>query len=288
MGPASRYALGRDYHNRIGKALVKLGKALAREGLVTSARPRVDAVPLMERSHAVAAGLGSVSKATNLLHPRFGPWFFLGELLLDVEVEADPLPAPHAACGTCTACIDACPTDAFVAPGVLDAGRCISYQTIENRGPIPTELRRSQGNWLFGCDICSEVCPWGRKAPDRSADWGTHPAIETMSLVHWIDPDLDREQARLALEGSPLARIKRDGLARNAALVLGNLPSDEGRIALLRALGGHASDQVREMAAWSLAEGHGQDAGVRTRIEDQARRESDPVLGQAIRRHLDS
>src|SRR5262245_6922142 len=173
----ARYAAGRDYHNVIGRKLRKLAGALRARGLLGRWKKVVDAGPLLERSHAAEAGLGFESKAANLLHPRFGPWFFLGELLLDVEVAPTPLP-PAGSCGTCTACLAACPTGAILEPGVVDARLCLSYHTIENRGPIPHELRTRLGPWVFGCDVCSEVCPWGSEAPDLAARFGTHAALE--------------------------------------------------------------------------------------------------------------
>ena len=177
----ARYAAGRDYHNLIGKRLRKLVARLRREGLASDARSIVDAGPLLERSHAEEAGLGFLSKAANLLHPTFGPWFFLGEVLLDTELEPTPEAMPVGSCGTCTACIDACPTAAIVEPGSIDSRLCISYWTIEHRGSVPEELREPVGEWAFGCDVCSEVCPWGHKAPDLgdrypSAAVGSSPA----------------------------------------------------------------------------------------------------------------
>jgi len=284
-GRIARYALGRDYHNYMGKLLQKLGKALVREGLVQSARARVDAVPLLERSHAQQAGLGYSSKACNLLHPRFGPWFFLGELILDVEL--DPTTdAPNLSCGSCTACIDACPTGALLGPGQLDARLCISYHTIENRGAIPHELREQMGDWLFGCDICSEVCPWANKAPDLATRFGSHKGIEQHSLTSLIDPVLDEAQFSSDFQGSPLRRAKSQGLARNAALVLGKRPSEEGRSALLKALQAHPSAFVREAAAWSLIRGHGQDTGVRDTVQTVMDKEEDGTR-KLMRRSLD-
>ena len=278
----ARYAVGRDYHNWIGKALQRFGKALAREGLIDGYRGRVDAVPLMERSHAAQAGLGFESKAANLLHPRFGPWFFLGELILDVELEVRPEPI-HGSCGTCTACLDVCPTDALVAPGELDARRCISYQTIENRGMVPQELRELHGDWLFGCDLCSEVCPWGHKAPDLAERFGLHDSVASMSLVGLLDPNTTQESFSESLRGSALSRPKRVGLARNAALVLGNRPTDRGHIALLHSLEGDVSPIVREASAWSLAKAHGQLPGVTQAIENAIAREDDPAAQMGMR-----
>lgn len=280
-GRVARYAAGRDYHNRLGKALRKLGRRLEREGLAGRHRAVVDAGPLLERSHAETAGLGFASKAANLLSPRFGPWFFLGELALDVELEPTTAP-PAGSCGTCTACLDACPTDAIVAPGEVDARLCISYQTIEERGPIPRELRPEVSRWAFGCDVCSEVCPWGRDAPDLTERFGTHPGVAEHGLVEWVELG-DRFSA--VLNGSALQRPRREGLARNAALALARERSDGGRRTLLRALTFDPSAIVREAAAWSLASGYG-DAEARAAVSDQARREA-PDVATAMRTDLD-
>ncbi|MCB9916446.1 MAG: tRNA epoxyqueuosine(34) reductase QueG [Planctomycetes bacterium] len=258
----ARYAAGRDYHNVLGKRLQKLARRLEDAGLVGDWRKVVDAGPLLERSHAAAAGLGFESKAANLLAPRLGPWFFLGELVVDAELAPTPTPPPGS-CGTCTACLDACPTHAILAPGEVDARRCVSYLTIEHAGPIDRELRAGVGPWLFGCDVCSEVCPWGHDAPDLAARFGTHAALERGDLLaRWLAPDFDPV---VELEGSPVRRPGREGLARNAATVLGNLPpTDAGRAALDRALD-DASPTVREAAAWSLAHAY-DDARARDRL----------------------
>jgi epoxyqueuosine reductase len=253
----ARYAAGRDYHNVLGRRLVRLAAALRTRGWLGRWRKVVDAGPLLERSHAAEAGLGFESKAANLLHPRFGPWFFLGELLIDFELEPTPTP-PAGSCGTCTACIDACPTAAITAPGVVDARLCISYHTIENRGPIPHALRERIGDWVFGCDVCSEVCPWGKDAPDLAARFGVHAQLEG-SLADWLA--LAPERFAQDFAGSPLRRAGRDGLARNAALALGNRPSEEGKSALAARLTDRSA-LVREAAFWGLAQGHAADRGV--------------------------
>lgn len=284
-GRVARYAAGRDYHNLMIKRLRRLSRELEREGLAGRSRAIVDAGPLLERSHAAEAGLGFASKAANLLHPTFGPWFFLGELLLDVEVEAVAQP-PAGSCGTCTACIDACPTAAIVAPGEIDAGRCISYQTIENRAAIPHELRASHGEWVFGCDVCSEVCPWGHKAPDSSERWGTHGALETGTLERWLT--WGEPEFQTSLIGSPLKRPKREGLARNAAIVLGNLPGDQGNAALSQALEGDASPVVRASAFWALLQGEELQPGIQARLGRALGSESDPLAAADMRQSLES
>lgn len=284
-GRIARYAAGRDYHNAMGKDLRRLSRRLEQEGLAKPLRGIVDAGPVLERSHAAVAGLGFLSKAANLLHPDFGPWFFLGELLLADEFDSTG-PPPPISCGTCRACIDICPTDAIREPGRVDAGRCISYQTIENRGSIPRSLRGQHGDWLFGCDLCSEVCPFGAKAPDTRERWGEHPGLVGETLVSLVgirdDAEFDRR-----FEGSPLRRTRRPGLARNAALVLGNHPSEAGKRALLRALDEDASALVREAAAWGLARGHGDETPVRGRLEAARRREVDPETRIDMGRNLD-
>lgn len=285
-GRVARYALGRDYHNLIGKRLKRLVRRLGERVGAGRARTIVDAGPLLERSHAAEAGLGFRSKAANLLHHRYGPWFFLGEVLVEIEGFEPPPAAPApGSCGTCTACLDVCPTGAIVDAGVVDAGRCISYHTIENRGSVPEDLRASFGEWAFGCDLCSEVCPFGTRSPDRSQVWGEHPGLDGARLVDWLE--LDDARVRERFEGSPLRRPGALGLARNAALALGNAPSDEGRDALLRALAGHPSPIVRETAGWALAQGHGEDAGLRPALERAVAREDDPEARAALRRHLD-
>lgn len=279
-GRVARYAAGADYHNRMPRMLRRLARLLREEGLLGDFRQIVDAGPLLERSHAAEAGLGFESKAANLLHPAFGPWFFLGELILDADLApTEPArPVSSASCGTCTACLDVCPTDALLAPGELDAERCLSYQTIENRGPVPGELREELGEWAFGCDLCSEVCPWGREAPDLAERFGVHPRVEE-ELVSWIETPAEAFPERF--RGSPLKRPRRDGLARNAALVLGNRPSEQGRRALLRALDSDASELVRGAAAWALGRGHRVDAGVVHALEAARRDPSVPVREEA-------
>jgi epoxyqueuosine reductase len=264
----------------MGRMLARLARRLRKAGLAGRSRRIVDAGPLLERSHAAEAGLGFESKAANLLHPRFGPWFFLGELILDAEMEPASEPT-QGSCGTCTACLDACPTGAIVSPGEVDARVCISYQTIENRGVVPAELRPKIGEWAFGCDVCSEVCPWGRSAGEHSGRFGTHPAIEEMGLVEWIEAG---ESLPNRLAGSPLRRPHRAGLARNAAIVLGNRPSEAGRRALLRALTSDPSAIVRESAAWSLSRAHGEDVETRAALERAGEHDPSESARAEIRR----
>lgn len=278
-GRVARYAAGRDYHNVVGHKLRKFTNRLAKAGITGPQRRIVDAGPLLERSHAARGGIGFASKAANLLHPRFGPWFFLSEMVLSVELEPTDS-VVNGSCGTCTACIDACPTQAIVAPGQVDARRCISYQTIETAGPTDPNLRAQTGPWAFGCDVCSEVCPWGHKAPDLSARFGRHRATAELGLVEWLEVgDAFAQQ----FDPSPVDRPGREGIARNAAIALGNIPSERGRAALLRALSFDPSSVVREAAAWSLAQAHGADHGVRDALERAEAAEADPQMKAALR-----
>ena len=250
-GRVARYAWGGvDYHDLLKDRLQELAAWL--HGRVPGCRTRavVDTAPLLERDFARRAGLGWFGKNTVLIDKHLGSYLLLCGLLTDAVLEYDePHHAAH--CGTCTACLDACPTDAFVAPHVLDARRCISYLTIELRGTIPEPLREGIGEWLFGCDVCQEVCPWNRKAP-TTADPAFHPR-----------PDLDpadcsailsesEEEWRSRFRGTPLDRPKRAGLRRNAAIVLGN-SGDRRFLPILREVAAdvHEDPAVRNAAAWA-------------------------------------
>lgn len=283
-GRVARYAAGRDYHNVGNHKLRRFARRLAAAGLGGRNRRIVDAGPLLERSHAARAGVGFESKAANLLHPRFGPWFFLMEVVIPHELEPTHEPPPGS-CGTCRACLDACPTQAIVEPGVVDARLCLSYATIEHQGPIDPAIRERTGPWAFGCDVCSEVCPWGARAPDLAARFGTHTAVSSGSLVAWLEAgDAFEEQ----FAGSPLDRPGRAGVARNAAIALASAPSDRGRRALLHALSFDPSAVVREAAGWTLARAHRTDAGVQSALESAAARESDPSAKELLARWVAS
>lgn len=266
----ARYAAGRDYHNVLTKRLRRLLRRLKRTHGLGEARTIADSGPLLERSHAAEAGLGHASKAANLLHPALGPWFFLGEVLVDLDLEPT-YRDPGVSCGSCTACIDTCPTGAILAPGLVDARSCISYHTIENPGRIPVEIRSRLGGWVFGCDVCSEVCPWGRKAPDRSDRFGTHGLVEQGPLG-WLSETRGFEERS---EGSALRRAGRTGLARNAALVLGTQPVAGAEGVLLASLHQDPSAVVREAAGWALSVRFGESAGVRAALERASQADPD-------------
>jgi epoxyqueuosine reductase len=280
-GRISRYAWGQDYHHLIRRKLKSLEQTVKELCPGSEARGVVDTAPLLEREFAQLAGLGWIGKNTLLINPRLGSWLFLAALLTTADLVVDrPFEANH--CGTCTACLRACPTGALVAPYVLDARRCLSYLTIELRGPIPQEWRSSVDHWFFGCDICQEVCPWNRRAPASGEPslmprWGTH--IELIELFEWSD-----EQFRAAFRDMPLWRAKRRGLLRNAAIVLGNQRCTGAVAALTRGLG-DSDAVVREACGWALVEIGTQDAvlAVRARIE----REPDPWVRDQLIRHLE-
>ena len=214
--PVARYAWGRDYHDVIGPRLERLAGYLA-EAAGARSRGYVDTGPVLERDLAARAGLGWIGKNTMLLHPRLGSWFFIGVLLTTAELAHDEPLADR--CGTCRACLDACPTHAFVAPYVLDARRCVSYLTIEHRGDIAAEAHAGMAGWQFGCDVCQDVCPWNRKAPvTREASFepaAPFPAATAMAAM-------DDETLRRRFTGTPLLRAKPSGLRRNAEIYLDN------------------------------------------------------------------
>jgi epoxyqueuosine reductase len=247
-GRVARYARGRHYHRLFESKLRRLVLAMRKE-LGAEARGTVDYGPLLERPYAALAGLGWLGKSTMLLAPGFGPWVLLGAIATSLEMPADePL---KKTCGSCTRCIVACPTGA-ISPGgnVLDSRLCISYHTIENRGPIPRELRASFGDWIFGCDDCLDACPVGAN------NYRTHPELAPASLEDArpeLAPLLKLDDAAFAdrFRGRAIMRAKRDGLLRNVCVALGNVGTAQDVPALAGALG-DASPLVRGHAAWAL------------------------------------
>jgi len=256
-GRVARYAWGDDYHDVLRSRVNGLGAWL--EARMPGCRTRgvVDSAPLAEREFAWLAGLGWFGKNTMLIDTGAGSFFFLTALLTDLDLPADAaMEVDH--CGTCTACLDACPTQAFVAPRVLDASRCISALSIEDHGPIDVDLRPGMQDWVFGCDICQEVCPWNRHAPGS-----TVPAFQprgdvsgglpsdgaTLSLAELLR--LDEAGFRARFKGSPLRRAKRRGLLRSAAIALGNRPDAASFASLANALD-DMEPIVRGAAAWAL------------------------------------
>ena len=251
-GRIARYAWGSDYHDTLKLRLRSLATFLEQHARQpVKARVFVDSGPLVERDAAVRAGLGFRGKNTNLLTP-IGSFVFLGALLTDVELEFDQPVVKD--CGTCRLCIEACPTDALTAPYHLAAERCIAYLTIEHRGPIDEDLRPRMGNWIFGCDVCQEVCPYNASTRNRPRGWpefeprpdpGTAPDLPRLLA-------LDDDEFRQMFRGSPIKRTKRRGLARNAAIALGNAGSAPAEDAVRRAAHDDPEPLVRESAAWAL------------------------------------
>lgn len=245
----SCYALGRDYHKVLRKRLQQLADRITGEVGEFGHRAFVDSAPVMEVALAQNAGLGWRGKHTLLLSRDAGSWFFLGELFVSLPLPPDAPPAEH--CGTCTACLSACPTGAFLAPYRLDARRCISYLTIELKGPIPVELRPLIGQRIYGCDDCQTVCPWNRDAPTtREADFLPRNGLDRATpaeLFAWSESEFN---ARLA--GSPIRRIGFERWLRNLAVVLGNAAPDAAARAALLSRRDHPSALVREHVEWAL------------------------------------
>jgi epoxyqueuosine reductase len=255
-GRVARYAGGADYHDVLGQRLRALARAVEALAPRTRTRSYVDTGPVLERPVAARAGLGWIGKNTLLIHPRLGSYLFLGVVLTDLALASDAPEPDH--CGSCRACLDACPTDAFPAPYVLDATRCLSYTTIELRGPIPEPLRAPQGDWVFGCDVCQEVCPWNTRArrsvpEDRAGLRGalaTRDAWRAPALATLLEQDADAWAG--AARGTALRRAKRRGWLRNALVAAGN----SGDAALAPALRRHAAGDdplLAEHAHWALA-----------------------------------
>ncbi len=251
-GNVSRYAWGsNDYHDIIHQRLKVLVKLLKQERPDSNARGVVDTAPLLEREFAALSGLGWIGKNTMLISPEQGSWFFLASVLTDIELDYDEAFATDH-CGTCRACLDACPTQAFPEPYVLDATRCISYLTIELRDAVPASLRSGMDQWVFGCDVCQEVCPWNRHAPGTQVDeFRPRSDLNPLSLTELFG--LDARQFRERFRKTPLWRTKRRGLLRNAALVLGN----QKDATAIDALGRGLNDEeplIRSASAWALGQ----------------------------------
>ena len=245
----SRYALGRDYHKVLRRRLQQLATRIEQEVGAFGYRAFTDSAPVLEKALARNAGLGWIGKHTNLIDERGGSWFFLGELFTDLPLPLDE-PA-KARCGTCNACIDVCPTQAIVAPYRLDARRCISYLTIELRGPIPEALRPLLGNRIYGCDDCQLVCPWNRFAqPAQENDFAPRHGLDSATLAKLFDWD---ETTFLAsTEGTAIRRIGHECWLRNIAVALGNAPHTASVVAALESRRDDPSALVREHVAWAL------------------------------------
>lgn len=254
-GRVARYAVGRDYHRWLRERVFSLRERLEAAGLPHgSMNGGTDAVPVLERALAVRAGIGFLAKSAMVISPTHGPYLQLAELLTGEELPPDPPAA--GSCGSCTACLDACPTQAITAPFQIDARRCLSYTTIEQRGFVAPELREKQGEWLFGCDVCLEVCPFTRKSARRDLvgearprELRPHAIVQQWTLLDVLAMDEARYQHEFV--GTAMRRATRSGLRRNAAIVLGNRGDDAALPALYAAL---RDDEpiVRGHAAWAI------------------------------------
>ncbi|MGA0807206.1 MAG: tRNA epoxyqueuosine(34) reductase QueG [Pseudohongiellaceae bacterium] len=255
----SRYALGRDYHKLIRRRLQQLADRIQHHVGSFGYRAFVDSAPVLERAFAEKAGLGWIGKNTMLINKRAGSWFFLGELFTNLPLPVDTPATAH--CGSCTACLQVCPTQAFVGPQVLDARRCISYLTIELRGSIPLELRPLIGNRVFGCDDCQLCCPWNKFAtPAREADFTPRHALDRarlLDLFGWSEAQFLQHT-----EGSPIRRIGHECWLRNLAVALGNAAPDPAIIAALTQRLDHPSALVREHVGWALQRQQGKGAAL--------------------------
>lgn len=251
LGFVSRYALGRDYHKVLRNRLQKLAARIEARIGPFQYRAFSDSAPVLEKALAEKAGLGWIGKHTNLIDKQTGSWFFLGELYTDLPLPVDAPAENH--CGTCRACLDICPTQAIVAPYELDARRCISYLTIELRGPIPVELRPLIGNRIYGCDDCQMVCPWNRFAqPTSEPDFAPRHGLDAPELIQlfsWSEAEFLKYT-----EGSAIRRIGYECWLRNIAVALGNAPTSAAIVNVLRARSDHSSELVREHVGWALAQ----------------------------------
>ncbi|MGH2592162.1 MAG: tRNA epoxyqueuosine(34) reductase QueG [Anaerolineae bacterium] len=253
-GLIARYAWGFDYHDvmtpRVRDLLQFIRAEAARD---VQARIYVDTGPVLERDIAEQAGLGFTGKNTCLIHPRMGSWIFLGEIIVDLDLDYDR-PITKVGCGTCTRCLVACPTDAFVAPYVLDSRRCIAYLTIELKQSIPRALRKPIGNRIFGCDECQDVCPWPRRFARPTREQAFYPIDLDRAAPKLLDLiGLSAEQFKARFQGTPILRAKRRGLLRNVAVALGNWGDEAAVPPLIGALN-DAEPLVRAHAAWALGQ----------------------------------
>jgi epoxyqueuosine reductase len=278
-GRVARYAWGRDYHEVIKERLFRLrGELEEALGGRIKARGFTDAVPLLERSAAQHSGLGFFGQNSCLINGDVGSYFFIADLIVDLEIEPDS--PGTGTCGRCTRCMDRCPTGAIKAPGVVDARLCISYLTIENKGEIPRGLRKQVGDWAFGCDVCQEVCPYNKtkatksRWPEFSAGAGAGAYLEIEEVLG-IRTD-DEFEGRFA--GTPLTRPGREGLLRNCCVAAGNLGLRSAVPALVRALREDRSPLVRGHAAWAL----GEIGGAEEELRESARTEEDPWCREEI------
>jgi epoxyqueuosine reductase len=248
LGWIARYAWSReDYHDAVLRRLRSVETTLRGSAVAVETMCYVDTGPVVERVYAKYAGVGWIGKNTCILNQKLGSWLFLGVILTSLELHPDA-PAPDR-CGSCTRCIDACPTDALVAPYQLDANKCISYLTIEKRGLISENMREGMGHQVFGCDICQDVCPWNRKAPATTAtEFQPRERLVNPALI-WL-AEIGVEEFQEKFRGSPIRRAKRAGLRRNAVIAMGN-SGDRSFLPVLEKLSGDQDPVIADSARWS-------------------------------------
>jgi len=249
----SRYARGRDYHKLMRKRLQKLARRIQDVAGPFGYRAFVDSAPVLERALAEKSGLGWIGKNTMLINKQAGSWFFLGELFTDLPLPIDAQESDH--CGSCSSCMDICPTKAFIEPNLLDATRCISYLTIELRSSIPEEFRKPMGNRIYGCDDCQLVCPWNKFSKTSSEkDFSPRHSLDTADLVDlfsWTEREFLQRT-----EGSAIRRIGYDCWLRNIAVALGNAPTSKEVVGALQSRSNGVSDMVNEHIEWALLQHH--------------------------------
>lgn len=284
IGRVAAYAWGDDYHLVIPQRLQLLVNWLE-QTLQSPILSKIytDTGPILERDLAQTAGLGWIGKNTNLINPHHGSYFFLAEIFLSCELKPDP-PFTLDLCGSCSRCIEACPTNCILPNRTLDAGQCISYLTIENKGAVPPELRPKMQDWVFGCDICQTVCPWNDRFSDQTAGFGFNPRAgvahpRLRELLALEPPEFNQQ-----FKNSPLQRTRRRGLLRNAAITAGNLANRDDVPALANLLFHEPEPLARAHAAWAL--GMIKAAAARAALEDAAKTETDLTVLQEIRAAL--
>ena len=279
------YALGDDYHETLLDRMEKLIEALEDEfGGPIRNKTYTDTGPILERELAQRAGLGWIGKNTCLIHPRKGSYFLLGEIFLDIPLAPDePITVDH--CGSCTRCIEACPTYCILSDRTLDASRCISYLNIEHRGEISVDLRLSMEDWVFGCDICQQVCPWNIRFSEETHDstFEPRPFLNSPSPSNFLS--LEQEEYQEVFKRSPLKRAKRNGLLRNAAIVAANQTDGESVSHLVKILFKGDEGWLRSQAAWSLGQIGGEDAV--KGLQEGLAREAEPPVRREIHAALD-
>lgn len=285
-GRIAAYAWGEDYHDLFLRRMQKLDAFIqVQVGDALQSRSYTDTGAILERDFAQLAGLGWIGKNTCLIHPRQGSFLLLAEILLTLDLPPDkPFTQDH--CGSCTRCIEACPTGCIMPDRTLDSRRCISYLTIENKGPIPQDLRPLTGDWIFGCDICQQVCPWNQRFAREYDGAAFNPRPENRAPDLLQELSLSQQEFSQKFKGSPIKRAKRRGYLRNVTVALGNLGSPEAVPALAQALCADPEPLVRGHAAWALGRIGGSQAA--QALEGALSQEQDVSVAVEIRQALDA